>query len=194
MDDLAQAAHGLFHGVVDQDVVILTGAQNLFLCGFQLGADLLLSLGGIRAQAALQLLPGGRHDEDQGSIRAEGADLGGAHHIHIQNHVAARPAQLFHCVLGGAVAVLAPVDIFQQLLGTDQLLELLMRHKVVVLAVLFIRPGGPGGHGNTFAGIGMLCNVVGDDGALAYAAGTGNDDQLTILRDFIKISFLNAHN
>lgn len=102
-------------------------------------------------------------------------------HFNVQQHDAALFRLLLNRHLAGAVAVAAKLGVLDEAVLGDEVLKVLHRHKVVVLAVLLARPRGAGGVRDGQAkGVRVALKEEVVEGALADAGRAGDDDGTAI--------------
>ena len=155
-------------------VVVGVGRLELHLGPQQPLLDLVRAVGAPLGEAALQLRPAGRGDEDAHRVRPFAAHLDGALDLDVQDHVPPLVHGLVHEPLGGAIEVPHVLRVLQELVLGDPLPEGVHVQEVVVDAVDLPRPGLPrrGGHGKIQVRPGLQQGL--EHRALAHAGGAGD--------------------
>jgi hypothetical protein len=167
---------GVLDPVVDDHEIRFLPGLQLHPCGskpvFHLGGV----LGASACEAPDEFLPRGRRDEHELRFREVPLHLARPLEIDLQEHVPARCDRINNFPAGCAIAVRAVNNrVFQQLPGIHLLSESLFGDEVIADPVDLPRSRLSGGEGDGNVDAGTQLAQPCAHGALADAAGTGND-------------------
>jgi hypothetical protein len=175
VDDGFQVEQGRLEQGIDDDVVEVPG-----LCDLVAGVDHALrdDFGCVlaaAAQAAVQLFPRRRQDEDQHGAREDALDLQRALEVDLQHDIVAIAQALLHRGARGAVVVAMNLGPLEEIAVVDHLAEGIGGDEPVLAAVLFLAAGRAGGVGDRHHQAGVDLQQGLDEAGLA-GAGRGGDD------------------
>ena len=173
--------------LVDHHIVIPNALLNFPFCPRHANFNLLLRGVLPVTQAALQLLQGRGHDENQHRIRHRLPYPLGTHGVNIQKDGAFCPL-LLQLGAGRAVVGFVVVVVFQERIFVNHPAELLHGDEVIAHALHLVGTGGPGSGRNGEGQVGSLLHGQFQCRALAHTGGTGNHNQFS----FIHCTFSSA--
>src|SRR3954470_6392009 len=177
-DDLTQLALGGFEVFVNYTVFEL-GDVRQFVAGVcQAALDDALGILPAGAQAALELLEGGRHDKDADAVRMQLAHLPRALPVDLEEQVMTAAERIADHLLGRAVAVTMHLGALEELAAAAHHQELGVVDKMVFAAVLLAGSRCARGVGNGKLERRIFLQDRLDERALARAGGRGDDEQL----------------
>ena len=176
-DDILDRGDGALDGVVHDDVLIAPADGDLFPRASHAPREALLRLGTAAAQAVLQLLDGRRQQEDEQPVRAFLHDVQGALNVDLEQDILPRRAPLLDLLERRPVVVAVDIRMLEEASLPDELLELLLRQKVVVLAIHLAVPRRARRGGDGVGKLRCLREELAAHGSLACAGRAGYDDQ-----------------
>ena len=174
-----EAANGGIEGIVviDDHVVKIGNACNLFMSGMQTFPQGLFRFGAALSQAGDQFLLRLADEKDGDGGGQQLLDRLGALHVDAHHHILTGSKGLSHVSLGNALVLTIDPGVLQQLIVSDHPLEFGGRVKIIVSSMDLVVPWCPvgGGHDKMEGETPFLHPL--DDRILAGARGTGNDDE-----------------
>src|SRR3954470_15886580 len=135
-DDLAQLALGGFEVFVNYTVFELGDVRQFVARVREAALDYVFGILAAGAQAALELLEGGRHDKDADAVRMQLTHLPRALPIDLEEQVVAAAERVADDLLGGAIAVTMHFGALQEFATAAHGEKLRVVHKVIFAAVL----------------------------------------------------------
>jgi hypothetical protein len=175
VDDGFQVEQGRLEQGIDDDVVEVSRLRNLVPGVDHALRDDFGRVLAAAAQAAVQLFPRRRQDEDQHGAREDALDLQRALEVDLQHDIVAITQALLHRGAGGAVAVAVDLRPLEEVAVVDHLAEGIGGDKPVFTAVFFLAARGAGGVRDRHHEAGVDLQQGLDEAGLA-GAGRGGDD------------------